>query len=70
MKQVLEKFCRGTGQHINPANCSIMFNKRRSEDIHIHISSTLGTNRISLEPKYLGLPTPDETMKLERFQAI
>ena len=47
-----------------------MFNKRCSEDIQIHISSTLGTNRISLEPKYLGLPTPDGRMKSERFQAI
>ena len=32
--------------------------------------STLGTNQISFEPKYLGLPTPDERMKSERFQAI
>ena len=30
----------------------------------------MGTNQISLEPKYLGLPTPDERMKSERFQAI
>jgi len=70
MKQVLENFCGGTGQLINPANGSIMFNKRCSKDIQIHISAILGTNRISLEPKYLGLPTPDGRMKSERFQAI
>lgn len=70
MKQVLENFCRGTGMLINPAKCSILFNKRCPENSQIHISSTLGTDQISFEPKYLALPMPDGRMKSDRFQAI
>jgi hypothetical protein len=70
MKQILENFCRGTGQLINPEKCSIFFNDRCAEDIRDQIASILGTNRISFESKYLGLPTPDGRMKSERFQPI
>lgn len=47
VKQVLERFCRGTGQLINPAKCSILFNNRCAEVTRDQIASTLGTNLIS-----------------------
>jgi hypothetical protein len=52
MKHILENFCRGTGQLVNPEKCSLLFNDRCAEDIRDHIAFVLGTNCISFEPKY------------------
>jgi hypothetical protein len=70
VKDVLETYSRCTGQSINPAKCSIMFNEKGQQTVHDEVKQILGVQLAAFEAKYLGLPTPSGRMKGDRFQNL
>lgn len=70
MKETLDIYGRCMGQLINPAKCSIMFKSTGQDPVHDQLKQILGVERIVLDEKYLGLPTPKGRMKCGRFQSL
>ena len=58
VKQALDLFAGCTGQLINPAKCSIMFNEHGDTMEQDQVKHILEVQLSSFETKYLGLPTP------------
>lgn len=70
VKEVLATYGKCTGQQINPAKCSIMFNEKCPSDTQVQVKAALQVERAAFDAKYLGLPTPTGRMKGDRFQNI
>lgn len=70
VKAVLDTYARCTGQLINPAKCSIMFNEKGNQNVQVQVKQVLGVEMASFEPKYLGLPTPAGRVKGAHFQTL
>jgi len=70
VKQALDLFAGCTGQLINLAKCSIMFNEHGDTMQQEQVKRVLDVQLSSFETKYLGLPTPSGRMKKERFQSL
>lgn len=70
VRDILATYAKGTGQMINPAKCSIMFNTTEQRDEQTQVKSVLGIEREVFEAKYLGLPTPKGRTKGEHFQDL
>lgn len=70
VKQVLEVYARGTGQLINPAKCSIMFNNKCEAAEQEQVKQVLAVERELFEAKYLGLPTQRGRVKGDHFQDL
>ncbi|CAL5097923.1 unnamed protein product [Urochloa decumbens] len=70
VKEVLQSYCRATGQMINFDKCSILFNEKLGDIEKQEVQQQLNVHTVAFEAKYLGLPTPDGRQKVERFQAI
>lgn len=70
VKEILNTYGRSTGQQINPAKCSIMFNSRERLPEHDHVKNVLEIEKEVFEAKYLGLPTARGRIKGEHFQDL
>ena len=70
IKEILLRFQAGTGQLLSQAKCSLLTRDTLDTDIQEQIRQVLGVERVDFEAKYLGLPTPDGTLKKDRFMPI
>jgi hypothetical protein len=70
VKEIVDTYASCTGQLINLAKCSMLFNKNGSADTQMQVKQVLGVELASFEPKYLGLPTPSGRMRKDRFQSL
>ena len=70
IKEILLRFQAGTGQLLSQAKCSLLTRDTLDIDIQEQIRQVLGVERVDFEAKYLGLPTPDGTLKKDRFMPI
>ncbi|RLN03687.1 hypothetical protein C2845_PM13G08440 [Panicum miliaceum] len=70
VKEILDTYERCTGQLINPAKCSIMFNAKGQLEVQQQVKQILGVELSTFEAKYLGLPAPSGRMKKNRFQPL
>jgi hypothetical protein len=70
VKEALIRYCRATGQLINFDKCSILCNENKGAEVKDMLIRELNVRTVSFEAKYMGLPTPEGRMKVERFQAL
>ncbi|XP_022680839.1 uncharacterized protein LOC111256698 [Setaria italica] len=70
IREVLSDYARSTGQLINPDKCSIMFGTGCPQDARAEVRGVLQLQQEAFETKYLGLPTPEGTMKRDQFQPL
>lgn len=70
VKELLDTYARGTGQLINPAKCSSMFNEKGQNEDYANVKNMLGIERKVFEAKYLGLPTHKGRIKGTHFQDL
>jgi hypothetical protein len=70
VKEVLECYERGTGQLVNPAKCSIMFNPKGNAAEQEEVANNLQVQVTAFEARYLGLPTARGRQKRSKFQSI
>ncbi|XP_039780695.1 uncharacterized protein LOC120647967 [Panicum virgatum] len=70
IKEVLATYGYCTGQQINPAKCSIMFNDKCPSATQDQVKAILQVESTVFDAKYLGLPTPSGRMKGDRFQHL
>lgn len=70
IKNVLNRFERGTGQQLSPAKCSLLARESLDDQRKVGIREVLGVDRAEFEAKYLGLPTPEGRQKKDRFQPL
>jgi hypothetical protein len=70
VKEILSTYGKCTGQQINPAKCSIMFNEKMQPALKEQVKSILQVEKDVLDARYLGQPTPKERMKGDRFQHL
>lgn len=70
VKEVLECYERGTGQLVNPAKCSIMFNPKGNVAEQEEVANNLQVQVTAFEARYLGLPTARGRQKRSKFQSI
>ena len=70
VKLALDRYCKGTGQLINPDKCSIFFNANQDQAVVDDVRSQLNVGSVTFEAKYLGLPTPEGRLKADKFQSI
>ncbi|RLN35951.1 hypothetical protein C2845_PM03G26230 [Panicum miliaceum] len=68
VKELLHRFEKCTGQKLSPAKCSLLTRENIDEECREQIRLILGVENVNFEPKYLGLPAPDDRQKRERFQ--
>ena len=66
-KQALDLFAQCTGQLINPAKCSIMFNEHGDTMEQDQVKHILEVQLSSFETKYLGLPAPFRSHKKRKI---
>jgi hypothetical protein len=59
VNDLLHLYEKSTGQLINPQKCSILFGANCSMDAQDRMKGVLKVSNITVEEKYLGLPTPD-----------
>jgi hypothetical protein len=57
LKIVLQKYCDASGQRTNNAKSSIYFGKKVSAAIRLEMMRTLDVQHVTLNEKYLGLPS-------------
>jgi hypothetical protein len=67
IKEVLEIYALSTGQLINPNKCSIMFGDSCPTEIRDTVKDILNVSQEAFEKKYLGLPTPEGRMTIDKF---
>ena len=70
VKNVLDTYGRCTGQQVNPAKCSIMFNEKIPPATQNQVKGVLQVVQTAFDARYLGLPTPSGRMKGARFQHL
>jgi hypothetical protein len=70
VKEVLHQYERGTGQLINAAKCSIMFNPKGNVAEQEGVANIMQVQVTGFEAKYLGLPTARGRQKKGKFQSI
>jgi hypothetical protein len=70
VRQAIMSFEKCTGKLISPSKCSVLFSHACPVETQDEIKRTLIVTQSSFEEKYLGLPTPEGRMKVERFQPI
>jgi hypothetical protein len=61
---------KSTGQLMNPQKCSILFGADCSMDAQDRVKDVLKVSNVTVEEKYLGLPTPDGRMGMNRFVSL
>lgn len=66
VKCCLAGYYKGTGQQ---NKFSILFNSKQSLEVMETIMESLAIHTITFEAKYLGLPTPEGRLKVNKFQA-
>jgi hypothetical protein len=66
----LDRYCIGTCQMINFDKCSILFNENQEQLVIEGVKEKLNIHRVAFEAKYLGLPTPEGRLKVEKFLNI
>jgi hypothetical protein len=69
IKDVMYRFEQITGKLINPSKCSLLFGSGCSDATKDSVAAVLKIQNITLEEKYLGLPTPTGRMSKGRFQS-
>ena len=70
MQQVINTYAQGTGQLINFDKCSLMFGKSCPIETQDEVKAVLQVSQVEFEPKYLGLPIPDDRMHKGRFESL
>jgi hypothetical protein len=70
VNDLLHLYEKSTGQLINPQKCSILFGANCSMDAQDRMKGVLKVSNITVEEKYLGLPTPDGRMGRNRFVSL
>ena len=72
VKEMTQRFELGTGQLLSPTKCSLLVRENLTQEVKEGICSVLGMEKAKFEAKYLylGLPTPDGHLKMERFQPL
>jgi len=70
VKKALQRYCKGMGQLINYEKCLVLFNKGQDVQVINMVNNQLGIHRETFEAKYLGLPTPEGRLKVDRFDAL
>jgi hypothetical protein len=70
VKNVLDKYERGTGQLVSLGKCSILFGNKCTEETQKAVQDVLKYETQCFEEKYLGLPVPEGRMKNGKFQPV
>jgi hypothetical protein len=70
VNDLLHLYEKSMGQLINPQKCSILFGANCSMDAQDRVKGVLKVSNITVEEKYLGLPTPDGRMGRNRFVSL
>ncbi|XP_026459118.1 uncharacterized protein LOC113359751 [Papaver somniferum] len=70
IKDIINKFCKASGQMVNLSKSSIHFNRRIEEGKKQQICNTMNMNVMPLEEKYLGINLFIERKKSNSFKSI
>ncbi|XP_026383779.1 uncharacterized protein LOC113279295 [Papaver somniferum] len=70
IKDIINKFCKASGQMVNLSKSRIHFNRRIEEGKKQQICNTMNMNVMPLEEKYLGINLFIERKKSNSFKSI
>ncbi|KAJ1260266.1 hypothetical protein BS78_10G218800 [Paspalum vaginatum] len=62
--------CKFQSYYLNNDKCSIVFNEARDNETTNSVRRKSNIHKVTFEPKYLGLPTPEGHMKCDKFQSL
>jgi ribonuclease HI len=70
VKNILDRYEKGTGQLVSLGKCSIMYGRRVPDHVQAEIKQILRYDTESFEEKYLGLPIPEGQMRKGKFRSL
>ena len=69
-KNIFVRYCKSSGQVINYEKSEVSFSANVEPHVHTHIIESLEVRKVTVEPKYVGLPSVIGKSEKVVFQAI